>query len=90
MQKRIESLELASTLMLGRLNGLASLVIVMARHLSPDVGRKCANDAEAALAQIDAMLLASPHPDAMASEMHRVFSEGIAIFKRSANVTEDG
>lgn len=81
---RIAELESASTIMLGRLNGLVSLVAVMARHLSPDIARKCADDATNVLVHIDATLVASPHPDAMAAEMLRVFNEGINLFEMSA------
>lgn len=85
--ERIDALEQASTIILGRLNGLASLVIVMSRHLAPDVARKCADDAQQALIRIDANLLASTHPDAMAAEMQRIIREGISIFDKSAQDT---
>lgn len=75
MQERIERLEVASAIMLGRMNGLASLIVVMARHLSPEVARKCADDARYAIAHIDANRLASPQSDATATEMQEYLLE---------------
>jgi hypothetical protein len=72
------------------MNGLASLNVVMARHLPADIARNCATDAQITLSHIDAVLLASPQSDATAKEMQKVFSEGIRIFEMAAKTDPNG
>ena len=83
-QQRIETLERAAEIMLGRLNALSSLIVVMASHLPPEIAGSCAAAARITLSHIEADLLASLQSDTTATEMQRVFSEGIRVFEMAA------
>ena len=85
LEKRIKDLEFDSAVLLGRVNGLASLLVVMGRNLPPDVALRCAAHSREVFAHVEANLLASALSDTTGNEMRRVFSEGIAIFDSAAN-----
>lgn len=84
LRQRLDSLEENSELLLGRLNGLASLLIIISRHLPPEVAKRCADDARGALPYIDAKLVATPHSDVMGTEMQRVILEGLRMLDSAA------
>jgi len=81
---RLEALEKNLNIMLGRVNGLHSLLYTIARELPPEIAVKCVEAAEAAEEKLIADSVAAPVPDDMIDEMNRVVAEGIFVLKAAA------
>jgi len=86
LEKRLVEIEANNALALGRLNGIASLVIVMGRNLPSDIAAKCAVYTRELIRHVEADLVASNKPDVMVNEIQRIIQEGISVFEAAAGM----